>query len=590
MTNNLLARIVLVLALCTVSCLAVKDNQRPPNVILILADDQGWGDLSYNGNRMINTPNIDKLMENGAVVERFYVNPVCSPTRAEILTGRYHVRSGVYSTSEGGERLDLDETTIADIFKDNGYRTAVFGKWHNGTQAPYHPNTRGFEEFYGFTSGHWGNYFSPMLDHNGKIVKGEGFLPDDLTNHAIDFIEANKDNPFFLYIPYNIPHSPMQVPDKLWDRFEDRDVSIDHRYKDKENIEFTKAAYALCENVDWNVGRISDKINSLHLAENTIIVYLSDNGPNSHRFNGELKGKKGDTDEGGVRVPFVINWKDKISRGKKVNQIAGSIDILPTLADLAGIDFQYEKPLDGKSIKPLLFKEKTDWDDRYLVTYWNGNISLRNNQFMLDQYENLFDLIKDPKQTTNISSQNIRQLNTMIAFKKKWMLEVLSELPKEDTRTNKIGYPNFKNTQFPARDATPHGNIKRSNRWPNDSYLTNWISVKDSITWDIEVLETGVYEAIAYYTCSKENIGSTIELSFDDQFARTKISEAHNPPFLNFEKDRVPREESFVKEFKPVNMGAIKLTKQQNRLTLKAVNKVGDSIMDFRLLTLEKVD
>lgn len=590
MKTNPFLRIIFVLTLLIVSCSTAEDVQRPPNVIVILTDDQGWGDLSMNGNSKINTPNIDELAANGAVVERFYVNSVCSPTRAEILTGRYHVRGGVYSTSEGGERLDLDETIIAEIFKDNGYKTAAFGKWHSGTQAPYHPNTRGFEEFYGFTSGHWGNYFSPMLDYNGKIVKGEGFLPDDLTNHALSFIETNKDNTFFLYIPYNTPHSPMQVPDKWWNKFKDMDIEIDHRHMDKENTQFTKAAYALCENIDWNVGRINDKINNLQLAEKTIIVYLSDNGPNSYRYNGELKGKKGNTDEGGVRVPFIIGWKDKINKGKKINHIAGSIDILPTLADLADIDIQHKKPLDGKSLKPLLLKEKIAWDDRYLVTYWNGNISLRNNQFMMDQDENLFDLTKDPGQITNIASQNTRLLETMIAYKKKWILEVLSELPKEDTRTTAIGYPNFKSTQLPARDAMPHGNIKRSNRWPNDSYLTNWTSIKDSITWDVEVLETGMFEVVAYYTCSKENLGSSIELSFDNEFVRTKINEVHNPPFVGFEKDRIPREESYVKEFKPMNMGVIKLTKQQNTLTLKAVNKVSNSIMDFRLLTLEKVN
>ena len=170
----------------------IEKQVKHPNVIIILTDDQGWGDLSMSGNTNINTPNIDKLAQNGAVFERFYVSPVCSPTRAEILTGRYHVRGGVYSTSEGGERLDLDETTMADNFKQNGYKTAAYGKWHNGMQYPYHPNARGFDDFYGFCSGHWGNYFSPMLEHNGEIVKGDGFLPDDLTNKALSFIESNK--------------------------------------------------------------------------------------------------------------------------------------------------------------------------------------------------------------------------------------------------------------------------------------------------------------------------------------------------------------------------------------------------------------
>jgi arylsulfatase A-like enzyme len=169
-----------------------------PNVIVILTDDQGWGDLSINGNTNLSTPNIDSLGRQGAKFDRFYVCPVCSPTRAEFLTGRYHPRGGVHDTSRGGERLNLGERTIAEVFKAAGYQTAAFGKWHNGTQYPYHPNARGFGEYYGFCSGHWGDYFSPPLEHNGKLVTGKGFLIDDFTDHAIRFVEQNKEQPFFL--------------------------------------------------------------------------------------------------------------------------------------------------------------------------------------------------------------------------------------------------------------------------------------------------------------------------------------------------------------------------------------------------------
>ncbi len=204
---------VLATALLGISCDQEKSKERP-NVIVILSDHQGWGDLSFTGNRNLQTPNIDQIASEGASFENFYVQPVCSPTRAEFLTGRYSFRGGIRSTSEGGERLDADETTIADVFKAAGYQTAAYGKWRNGMRHPYHPNARGFDDFYGFCSGHWGNYFSPMLERNGEIVKGEGFVIDDLTDKGIEFIEKNKDQPFFLYLPYNTPHSPMQVPDK----------------------------------------------------------------------------------------------------------------------------------------------------------------------------------------------------------------------------------------------------------------------------------------------------------------------------------------------------------------------------------------
>jgi len=160
--------ILILLSSLLISCKSKTDSKLQPNVILFLTDDQGWGDLSYNGNKDLLTPNIDKIALSGVKFDRFFVSPVCSPTRAEILTGRHHVRTGVYDVSLGGERINSDEQTIADIFKASGYRTAAFGKWHNGMQAPYHPNTRGFDEFYGFCSGHWGNYFNPVLENNNS--------------------------------------------------------------------------------------------------------------------------------------------------------------------------------------------------------------------------------------------------------------------------------------------------------------------------------------------------------------------------------------------------------------------------------------
>src|ERR1700679_910179 len=155
------------------ACSLLQAASSKPNVLIILADDMGWGDLSSNGNTNVSTPHIDSIGTGGAVLDRFYVCPVCSPTRAELLTGRYHPRGGVHDVSTGGERVNLDNVTIANVFKNAGYATGAFGKWHNGTQYPYHPNARGFDEYYGFTSGHWGGYFDPPLDHNGTLTKGK---------------------------------------------------------------------------------------------------------------------------------------------------------------------------------------------------------------------------------------------------------------------------------------------------------------------------------------------------------------------------------------------------------------------------------
>jgi arylsulfatase A-like enzyme len=217
---------------------------RRPNIVVILSDDQGWGDLSINGNKNLKTPHLDALARSGAWFDRFYVQPVCSPTRAEFLTGRYYLRTGVRGVSTGRERLNLDETTLAQTLRVVGYRTGVFGKWHNGSQWPYHPNARGFEEFHGLTPGHWGNYFDPPLEHNGKPVRGKGYIADVFTDSAMAFIEKHRNEPFFCYLAFNTPHSPFCVPDADWNRFMDRPIVQRGRDGDKENVAVTRCARA----------------------------------------------------------------------------------------------------------------------------------------------------------------------------------------------------------------------------------------------------------------------------------------------------------------------------------------------------------
>ncbi|MEZ5039932.1 MAG: arylsulfatase [Saprospiraceae bacterium] len=565
-----------------------KADKRP-NVVIILADDQGWGDLSHSGNSDLSTPNIDGIAQNGASFDRFFVSPVCSPTRAEMLTGRYHPRGGVYATSAGGERLDLDEMTIAEVFKRAGYKTAAYGKWHNGMQYPYHPNARGFDEFYGFCSGHWGNYFSPMLEHNGVLIKGEGFLVDDLTNQAMQFMEENKDQPFFVYLPYNTPHSPMQVPEEYWKRFEHKDLQNRHRDPEKEDLQHTKAALAMCENIDWNVGRLQQKLEELGLDENTIVLYFSDNGPNGWRWNGGMKGRKGATDEGGVRSPLFIQWKGVIAPGKQIPQIAGAIDLLPTLADLTGIPISTNKPLDGLSLKPLLLDENPTWPDRLLFSHWNGAVSVRSQGFRLDREGQLFDMVNDPGQRQDVKGQHQTVTAELLAAQEKWTNEVLSELDTKHKRPFLIGHPDAEWTQIPARDGTAHGQIQRSNKYPNCSFFTNWTSLEDKITWEVDVLADGLFEVIVYYTCPVKDIGATFELTFNTESLSAKITEAHDPPLMGMEHDYVERQESYVKDFKPLSIGQIKLTKGKGELALKAKDIPGAQVMDFRLMMLRRV-
>lgn len=566
---------------------ALEKQTAQPNVLIILADDQGWGDLSSNGNSNLSTPNIDSLARTGTTFERFYVCPVCSPTRAEFLTGRYHPRGGVAGVSTGAERLNLDEQTIAEVFKAAGYATGAFGKWHNGTQWPYHPNARGFNEFYGFCSGRWGTYFDPPLEHNGQLVQGRGYIIDDLTDHAMAFIEQHKARPFFCYVPFNVPHSPLQVPDRFFDRFAGRELTLRATRSAAEDMTFTRAALAMCEGMDWNVGRLLQRLDELKLAENTIVIYFSDNGPNSNRWNGGMKGIKGSTDEGGVRSPFLIRWPGRIPAGTRVSQIAGVIDLLPTLADLTDIPAAIRKPLDGVSLKPLLLGTAGIWADRMIFSHWSGKVSVRTQRYRLDHEGKLFDMQVDPGQTRDVTARQPEVANRLTQAVAQWKKAVDLAKLHDDGRPFTVGYPDFPITQLPARDGVEHGGIQRSARAPNSSFFTHWTSTNDAITWDVAVETPGPYEAVVYYTCPADDIGATVELSLNGSRVQGVVSAANDPPLRGAEHDRFPRKvESYVKDFKPLPLGVIELQAGRGLLTLRALKIPGKQVMDLRMLLL----
>jgi arylsulfatase A-like enzyme len=558
-----------------------------PNILIILADDMGWGDLSSNGNTNLSTPHIDSIGTSGAVLDRFFVCPVCSPTRAEMLTGRYHPRGGVHDVSTGGERLNLDEQTLGQVFKGAGYATGAFGKWHNGTQYPYHPNGRGFDEYYGFTSGHWGLYFDPMLDHNGHLTQGKGYIIDDLTDHAMEFITQHKDGPFLCYVPFNTPHTPMQVPDKYWDRFATKDLTMRARDPKIEDMDFTRAVLAMMENMDWNVSRLLKHLDDLHLSDNTIVIFFSDNGPNSWRWDGGMKGRKGSTDEGGVRAPFEIRWPGKIKPGTRVPQIAGAMDLLPTLVDAAGLDWKPAKPLDGKSLTPLLMGTAKDWPDRMIFSTWVGKVSVRTQQYRLDAAGALYDMTVDPGQDRDIAKEQPEIAARLSQAVTHWKEDVHLAEASHDKRPFAVGYREFPRTMLPARDGVPHGHVERSSKAPNCSYFKNWTDPDASITWDIEVATTGQYEAIVHYTCAQPDLGSEIALDFNGSSVHAIVNQVNDPPLIGAALDRVPRtSESFVKDFKPMSLGTFELKAGRGPLTLHALKVPGKYVMDMRMVEL----
>jgi arylsulfatase A-like enzyme len=367
-------------------------------------------------------------------------------------------------------------------------------------QYPYHPNARGFDEFYGYSTGHLDHYFNTLLEHNGQLVRGEGYIDNDLTNKAMAFIEQNRDNPFFVYIPYFTPHSPMQVPDEYWDRFKDKELLLRGTQDNLENIEHTRAALAMCENIDWNVGRVLTMLQETGLEKNTIVLYFNDNGPNGNRWNDNMLGRKGSTDEGGVRSPLFIKWPGVIPSGKKWPEIAAAIDLLPTLADLAGIDVKTINPLDGISQKSLILEGKVSQADRVIFSHWSNRISARSQQYRYNHNDELFDMVADPGQTKDISKENPELAARFKEMVKEWEFDVTSS-QTGFKRNYPVGHPDFAFTLLPAADATGHGGIERSNRWPSRSFFTSWNSLSGKIIWPVEVIEDGEFEVDIYYTC-----------------------------------------------------------------------------------------
>jgi arylsulfatase A-like enzyme len=543
-----------------------------------------------HGHPSVRTPHIDGLARDGARFTRFYVSPVCAPTRAELLTGRHHLRGGVVDVSDRGERLSPDEQTIADVLRAGGYATGCFGKWHNGTQFPYHPNARGFDEFYGFTSGHWGSYFDAPMDHNGRMVKGHGYLADDITGSTLEFMREShaRSRPFFAFLAFNTPHSPMQVPDSFWDSWDNREVPADHRYAAREDRVHTRAALAMVENIDWNVGRVLAELENLGVAENTIVVYFSDNGPNGWRWNGDLRGIKGSTDEGGVLSPGLIRWKGRIPAGTVVNAPASAMDLLPTLTGFAGVRYEPRHPLDGADLATLLTDGAAPPAGRLHFAHWRGSVSVRGDRFMLDEDGDLYDLRDDPGQTHAVTSQHpamAAQLRDAVAA---WRAEMDSTGVKLEPWLV-VGHPDTELTYLPARDAQLHGGVERSNQYPNCSYIRNWRQPGDSISWDVEVPLAGRFAVEAYYRCTAGGEGSELELRLGGQALRGEIIEAWDPPEKGAEHDRVPRQESYVKDFRPLRLGTIELPSGRGTLRLHAPHIVGKTALEFRLLSLERV-
>ena len=382
---------------------------RKPNIILILADDMGYGDAGCYGGKHLQTPAIDTLADRGLRFTDFHSNaPVCSPTRAALLTGCYQQRCGIEGVISAKNHrkkgLSLENVTFADLLKTADYRTAVFGKWHLGYEPRFNPRYQGFDEFVGFVSGNI-DYHS-HIDQAGvedwwqdvELIPEEGYSTDLVTSHGLSFIQRHKDKPFCLYLAHECPHYPYQGPNDPADRTVGKPEPILGRRKDR-----TAAYKEMMESMDTSIDRIVRKINSLDLEKETFIFFCSDNGPTGPGSSGPLKGKKGSLWEGGHRVPGIAYWPSKIRPGTVTNETALTMDLLPTLASLAGLSPPTTLKLDGVDLLPLMVGEQP-LSERSLFWRFKNDCAIRKGPWKLinGESQSLFHLDDDIGETTNI--------------------------------------------------------------------------------------------------------------------------------------------------------------------------------------------
>lgn len=571
------------------SCNKTDDNEKiQPNIVIILTDDQAYGDLSLTNNPVSETPFIDNLANEGVFAKKFYVSPVCAPTRASLLTGRYHQRTGVSGVTRGRENMNLNEQTFADVFKSLGYRTGAFGKWHNGAHYPYHPLGRGFDEFVGFTSGHWINYFNTTIEKNGKPLKAEGYLPDVLTNEAIKFIEKSnaEEKPFVCYVPYQTPHTPLQVPDKYF-----------NKYKNKGVDDFNATIYGMAENIDDNVGKIIHKLKDLDIEDNTIIIYMSDNGPLNLRYNAGLKGKKGSVDEGGVNVPFIIKWKDKINANLTIDEPLAHIDVLPTLLDLVNAKIKLKNKIDGKSFKTLLEgKENKVFANRSLFQEWNGNKRLRSGDFLLIN-EALFNIKKDKSQERYIRRFNQGTYDSLRLMYDTWYKTLPNKVAEKPIP---VGYKKYPVTHLPAHEANlfPAFEFRKDRKhtgiayhslygWAHD-WIDFWTQPSAYVSWNVDVVEKGEFELTLKYALAKEDLGTTLILEVGNQkISIDNLESFEHSQFKNF--DRVKRDQEAPEtDWKTMVVGKLNLTKGKKKIVLRATKIPGNKSIELKEIYLVK--
>lgn len=448
-----------------IAALAVTTDLRaadpPLNVLLVITDDQGFGDLGCHGNPVIRTPNLDAFAKQSVWLKNFYVCPVCSPTRSSLMTGLYNYRTGVVDTYLGRSMMRPDVKTLPEYLAAAGYRTGLFGKWHLGDNYPLRPEDRGFQETLWSQGGGLAQpadppgqdpktaYFNPTLKKNGKEVKTTGYCTDVFTDAAIDFIKTESQKPFFAYVAYNAPHNPFQVPDKFAAPYRKLDLTPAGFPKigqpwvtPKLNTEDIANAYGMIENIDGNFARLLKALDERQLAGNTIIIFLTDNGPGRVRWNAGLRNRKGTMYEGGIRVPCYVRWPGKVQPGREIDTPLAHIDLTPTLLAACGVAM--EAAFDGRSFLQLLTGGPGNWPGRTLFFQWHrGDVPEKDRAFAArgpryklvqaagvpekakwqPKYE-LFDLQADPFEEKNFAAEKPEEVAKLKREYEAWFADV----------------------------------------------------------------------------------------------------------------------------------------------------------------------
>ncbi|WP_245906979.1 arylsulfatase [Reichenbachiella versicolor] len=445
-----MVRLQILLTLITLQGILIAAPNSKPNVILILTDDQGIGDIGCHGNPYIQTPNLDEFYTEAIRMTDFHVSPLCAPSRAAIMTGRYPINNGVWATYKGRDAMHEGATTMADIFKNNGYTTGMFGKWHLGDNYPVRPTDSGFDLAVqhlaggvGELSDYWGNsYFDDMYYVNNQPKQFKGYCTDVWFQEAMKFIDQNKDKPFFIYLPTNAPHSPLIVEEKY---------AAPYRPEVGKNI-YSAEFYGMITNIDENFGKLEAYLKENDLADNTILIFTTDNGSGNGLskdgkigYNYGFRGKKGSKAEGGHRVPFFIRWKDgKIKGGKDINELTAHVDLIPTLASLCDLKVPSNMELDGLDFSLLLQKKAKKLEDRMVFIHhrqdWRPPMDFDQTCIMVDDWrlingDQLYNVDNDRFQKNNIGRDNWDLAYRMITANEEFVKKA-----KENPEYNEFPY------------------------------------------------------------------------------------------------------------------------------------------------------